>query len=112
MNLKHLPASAILSEEVESVQGQRIGFIKDLIVDIETGTVAYAVLAVGGLFGIGTKLYVVPWKLLIRRGHIFALTVDWQGLPVLELGELDEHWIPPAMPGNIGDRARDARNSQ
>lgn len=112
MNLKHLPASAILSEEIESAQGQRIGFIKDLMVDMETGAVTYAVVAVGGLFGIGTKLYAVPWHLLLRRGHIFALTVDWQGLPALESGGLDEQWAPPVTPATTVEPPRAAQNPQ
>ena len=112
MNLKHLPACAILSEEVESAQGQRIGFIKDLMVDMETGRVAYAVLAIGGLFGIGTKLYAVPWTQLARRGHVFALTVDWRALPALDVDGLDTPSIPTAMPANSGEHPRTAAGAQ
>lgn len=119
MNLKNLPTSAILSEEVESAQGQRIGYIKDLTVSLDTGTIAYAVLAVGGLFGIGTKLYAVPWTQLTRRGHVFALTVDWRTLPSLELDGLDNEvnetneggdWTPTAVPTSSAERPEQRSN--
>lgn len=71
--LSALPASALLSEEVESERGDKLGYIKDLMVDLQRGCVTYAVLSVGGLFGIGRKLFAVPWVALDRRGHVFVL---------------------------------------
>lgn len=61
-----LTVAALLTEEVETESGERIGFIKDLIIDTDSGAIAFAILSIGGLFGIGSKLYVVPWRLLER----------------------------------------------
>ena len=33
-------------------------------IDVPTGRVAYAVMSVGGLFGIGDKLFAIPWQAL------------------------------------------------
>lgn len=96
--LSRLPATAILSEEVVSVQGQRIGFIKELMIDVATGGVAYAVLSVGGVFGIGSRLYAVPWRALERRAHRFILNEslsDAQALDDLESDEGSDSWLPP-----------------
>ena len=68
-----LTVSALLTEEVETEQGQRVGFIKDLITDADGGAIAFAILSVGGLFGIGSKLYVVPWRLFERHGSTYIL---------------------------------------
>ena len=38
------------------------GEIKDIMLDVPTGRVAYAVLSVGGVLGIGGKLFAIPWS--------------------------------------------------
>lgn len=96
--LSRLPATAILSEEVVSAQGQRVGFIKELMIDVRAGGVAYAVLSVGGLFGLGSRLYAVPWHALERRAHRFVLSdslSDAQALDDLDGDNDPEVWLPP-----------------
>lgn len=70
------PLSAMASEEVESVTGQRVGVIKDFMVDPHDGKLAYIVLSCGGWFGIGTRLVAVPWGLVERNGHRYVLNLD------------------------------------
>ncbi len=41
-----------------------IGTIDHLMIDRETGKVAYAVMTFGGLFGIGQDSYPIPWSKL------------------------------------------------
>ena len=68
-----LTVAALLTEEVETESGQRVGFIKDLIIDAESGAIAFAILSTGGLFGIGSKLFVVPWRLFERQHVTYIL---------------------------------------
>lgn len=68
-----LAVSSLLSDEVETEAGQRIGFIKDLIIDANIGAIEFAIVSVGGLFGIGSKLYAVPWLLFERKQTSFVL---------------------------------------
>lgn len=70
------PVSAMTCEEVVSIEGDTIGFIKDFMVDMDDGVVAYVVLAFGGLFGIGTRRVAVPWRLLERKGRRYLLHLD------------------------------------
>lgn len=48
--------------EVRDMQNEEVGKIKDLVVDLESGEIRYAALAVGGVLGVGDKLFAVPWK--------------------------------------------------
>jgi hypothetical protein len=41
-----------------------LGDIKEIMIDMASGEVCYAVLAFGGLMGMGGKLFAVPWKAL------------------------------------------------
>jgi sporulation protein YlmC with PRC-barrel domain len=54
----------IIGSKVINVKGETLGKIGDLVVDIDTGTIMYAVLESGGFLGIGDKLFPVPWESL------------------------------------------------
>lgn len=59
----------IASNKVEGTavynpEGEKLGSISNFMVDKESGQVEYAVLQFGGLFGIGSDYYPVPWSAL------------------------------------------------
>ncbi len=56
-----LTARSIMGDDVVNTSGEHIGDIKDLMIDINRGCIAYAVLDVGGFLGIGNKYFAVPW---------------------------------------------------
>lgn len=69
--------SKILSTAVKSHSGENLGEIKDLVVDPENGEVVYAVVTFGGVFGVGSKLFAVPFQALrwIRDEEYYVLNV-------------------------------------
>jgi sporulation protein YlmC with PRC-barrel domain len=62
-----LSASSLASDDVYNPNGDKLGSIKELMLDIKNGKVCYAVLSFGGFLSLGEKLFAVPWS---------ALTVD------------------------------------
>ena len=44
--------------------GHKVGSIDHLIIDKKSGQVRYAVMEFGGLFGMGTDRYPIPWSVL------------------------------------------------
>jgi sporulation protein YlmC with PRC-barrel domain len=54
----------IIRSRVMDLEGESIGSIDSLVIDIDTGGVLYAVLEFGGFLGIGDKLFAVPWQSL------------------------------------------------
>jgi sporulation protein YlmC with PRC-barrel domain len=62
-----LGASTLIHDKVVNLAGQDIGQIEELMIDVTTGRVAYAVMSFGGFMGIGNKLFALPWS---------AVTVD------------------------------------
>lgn len=60
---------------VESQDGERIGTIDSLAVDLESGEVSYAVVSTGGVLGIGGELKVVPVE-LVEIGHSEGIVRD------------------------------------
>jgi hypothetical protein len=49
---------------VTNRQGENLGDIKDIMIDLESGEIAYAVVSFGGFLGIGDKLFAVPFEAL------------------------------------------------
>ncbi|MES2536123.1 MAG: PRC-barrel domain-containing protein [Pseudomonadota bacterium] len=57
-------AGTLTGEEVYGINDEYLGDIKEIMLDMRDGTVAYAVLSFGGILGMGEKLFAVPWKAL------------------------------------------------
>lgn len=53
-------ASKLIGMNVKNQQNESLGEIKDLVVDMESGRISYAVLGTGGLLGIGEKYIAIP----------------------------------------------------
>jgi sporulation protein YlmC with PRC-barrel domain len=75
-------ADTLIGESVVDTQGLSLGDIKEIMLDISSGQVAYAVLAFGGFFGLGEKLFAVPWQAmrLDTVNKCFVLNVDKERL--------------------------------
>lgn len=71
-------AETLIGNDVCNQNGEDLGDIREIMLDTATGNVCYAVLSFGGVFGIGSKLFAVPWgalKLDAEKKH-FVLDVD------------------------------------
>lgn len=58
----NLSSSSITGTDVVNVQGDNLGDIKEIMIDLTTGRVSYVVLSFGGFLGIGEKYFAVPWE--------------------------------------------------
>lgn len=59
-NGRDMRASKIIGTGVENAQGENLGEVKDLIVDLHNQKIHYAVLGFGGALGLGDKLFAYP----------------------------------------------------
>ncbi len=57
-------ASKLIGAEVRNPVGEKLGEIKDLVVDVRNRTAHYAVLSFGGIAGIADKLFAYPVSML------------------------------------------------
>jgi sporulation protein YlmC with PRC-barrel domain len=55
--------SRIISSEVRTKTGERIGDIRDLVLD-GSGRVRLAIVSTGGFLGVGDTLHAVPWEVM------------------------------------------------
>jgi sporulation protein YlmC with PRC-barrel domain len=57
-------AGTLIGEQVVNRDNEDLGDIQEIMLDMRTGRVAYAVLSFGGFLGMGDKLFAVPWTAL------------------------------------------------
>ncbi|KVC57889.1 PRC-barrel domain-containing protein [Burkholderia stagnalis] len=57
-----MAAGTLTGDRVYAADGDDVGRIKDIMLDVHSGRIAYAVLASGGTLGIGDKLLAIPWS--------------------------------------------------
>ena len=55
--------SKIIGSEVRNKSGDKIGDVRDLVVD-DKGTIRLAIVSTGGFLGVGDRLHAVPWDVL------------------------------------------------
>ena len=72
-----LAASTLQGDRVVDPQGRDVGRVEAIMLDVQTGRVAYVVLSFGGFLGIGEKFHPVPWPLLeydvVKLGFVVPL---------------------------------------
>lgn len=73
-----LSSSSITSDNVRNSAGEDLGSIKDLMIDLTSGEVRFAVMSFGGFLGMGDKLFAVPFDALTvdDETHSFVLDAD------------------------------------
>ena len=91
-----LGACTLIHDRVVNLAGQDIGRIEELMIDVTTGRVAYAVLSFGGFMGIGGKLFALPWSAITvdetkRRFVVNATRESLENMPGFD----KDHW--PSM---------------
>ena len=77
-----LSASTLMSDRVINSKGEDLGKLEELMLDIDSGCVGYAVLSFGGILGIGDKLFAIPWDAmrLDTDRKAFILDIDRERL--------------------------------
>ena len=77
-----MAASSFEGETVVNGHGEVLGEIEEIMLDVRSGRIAYAVMSVGGFLGIGEKYFAVPWSALTMDtdNKNFLLDVDKERL--------------------------------
>jgi sporulation protein YlmC with PRC-barrel domain len=71
-----MSAGSLIGDDVYNLQDEDLGDVKELMLDMRTGKVAYAVLSFGGFLGMGEKLFAVPWSALTLDTVNKRMTLD------------------------------------
>ena len=98
----YIEASKLVGKPVKSSQGEEIGTIKDVVLDRNTGCMAYTVLSTsggGGQVAGGGKMVAVPWSVYSPSSDLntYTVTVDRERIysaPVFDYAHVEEYSRP------------------
>ncbi|WP_338765648.1 PRC-barrel domain-containing protein [Massilia sp. METH4] len=112
-------ADTLMGEDVYNRQEEDLGDIKEIMIDMQSGQIAYAVLSFGGILGMGDKLFAVPWQALqldtVNKRFILDVAKErlenapgfdkdrWPDMASAEFGsQISSFWgTQTAMPGQM-----------
>ncbi|WP_042290534.1 PRC-barrel domain-containing protein [Paraburkholderia mimosarum] len=100
-----MAASTLDGDRVLSSDGDEVGKVKEIMLDVKAGRIAYMVMSSGGFPGIGEKLFAVPWNALVldvdRKCFVIALNAErMKDAPGFD----KDHWpsmADPAWSGSV-----------
>ena len=68
--------STLLGNEVVNTKGESLARLEEIVLDLSARTIAYAVLSLGGILGMGERLVAIPWEALRREPENRRLILD------------------------------------
>jgi sporulation protein YlmC with PRC-barrel domain len=91
-----MAASSLDDTKVITNDGEDVGKISEIMLDVRRGRVAYAVLSSGGFLGMGDTLHAIPWSALTMDTDEKCFRVDIAAQRIKDDPGFDkDHW--PAM---------------
>ena len=87
-----IAADKVQGTDVFNNGGDRLGSVHDLMIDKQTGQVAYAILSFGGFLGVGSCYHPLPWSLLRYNTNLGSYVVEiderasFEGAPSYPVG--------------------------
>src|SRR5215217_3158079 len=99
----YIETSKFIGRKVKSAQGDEIGTVKDIVLDRNTGCLAYTVVSTGGGGGTrvsgGGKMVAVPWAVYSPSSdlNVLTVTVDRDRIynaPVFDYARIEEYSRP------------------
>lgn len=90
-----MTAATLEGDKVVNLRNELLGTVRDITVDVQTGHIAYVVMAHGGMFGVPDKLFAIPWDALtldpVRKCFLMDMPLDQlDQAPAFGLGHASE----------------------
>ena len=76
MAVEALSSSSLIGDSVKNPQGEDLGSVEEIMIDLSSGSVAYVVLSAGGVLGMGDSYFAIPWQMVSVDTDDHALVVD------------------------------------
>ncbi len=53
-----------MGDKVENAEGESMGEVEDIMIDLNSGKIDYVIIEFGGFLGMGVKYFAIPFKML------------------------------------------------
>lgn len=69
-------AGGLKGMPIVNLQQEVLGHVEELMLDVQHGRIAYAVMGSGGFFGLGGRYFAIPWAALLMEPQGDCLMLD------------------------------------
>ena len=101
-----LGVQSLVANKLYDAEGNLVGRLEEMVLDVRTGCVRHVVVALGGFLGIGRQRFAVPWSALQPDARYCRAVID---LAQLRLTGIripdDDSWLrrpTAAAPSGVG----------
>lgn len=101
----------LIGTEVQNRQGEQIGEIDSVLVDVESGRIGFVTMKSGGVFGMGEEKYIVPFNALEKKGTEARTGISQQREVVFTLDK-QKNQLKEVPEGDIEEAMTKAGQSQ
>ena len=91
---------SLVANKLYDEEGNLVGKLEEIVLDVRTGCVRHVIVAVGGFLGLGRKRFAVPWSVLQPDAHYCRAVIDLaqMRLTAVRIPD-DDPWLrSPAAP--------------
>jgi hypothetical protein len=71
-----IASDKVTGTAVYNAQGEKLGTVYDVMLDKQSGQVAYAIMSFGGFLGMGESYHPLPWRALTYDTQLGGYVVD------------------------------------
>lgn len=97
MTTAALSAGTLTGDPVKNPEGDDLGKVEEIMIDLESGRIIYVVVSAGGFLGLGDKFFAVPWSLLQVDTEDEAVVIDLDKETLEEAPGFDkDNWPDPS----------------
>ena len=98
--VKHFTATSLIGDKIFNAEGERLGRIKDIMLDVMEARIVYVVIASGGFGGLNQEYLAVPMQALrIAKEHHKAFILDETRESMKRYPAFDkDHWANTNLP--------------
>jgi len=85
-------ASKVIGTTVKDSAGQRLGEVKDVVLDKQSNSILFGVMGFGGVLGMGEKYHPVPWAALDydKDANAYVINLTKEQLKAAPADSLEE----------------------
>jgi sporulation protein YlmC with PRC-barrel domain len=94
-------ADSLIGDKVVNAKGDELGEIDAIMLDVQNGRIAYAVLSSGGFLGMGEKRFAIPWGALILDTENSVIVLDVERNALKEVLDLGKNSRPATSSGGL-----------
>jgi sporulation protein YlmC with PRC-barrel domain len=102
----HRRFSRIKGSDVKGADGKKIGDVRDLVIAMDTGRIAYTIVSYGGIVGLGERFAAVPQNAVTLEPALHVARVDASKTTLQANSFTSNHWPDLAGPSYSQELAR------